>query len=128
MRKTVSDQDSSLCLFSVGDSCLGKLSVGVDNVVICPANCPVANASVLWCLNQTGAQIPPWYVCLESRSGEQGEIQGSPSSIIYVSETGELIVEQIPIEAVIHTTCTYVLGNDSICDPVSFEMTQKLGN
>ena len=109
----------SLPRSSTGDDCLGKLSIGVDNVVVCPANCSVANASVLWCLNPPGQ-------CWRSKSGETVEYFDSTTDLD-VNEMGELIVSRIPSGKVVNTNCTYLLGNDTICDPVSFEMTQKIG-
>ena len=102
-----------------GDSCLGKLSVGVENVVVCPATCSVANASVLWCLS------PP-DVCLESEHGEE-VYYADISFYVYVDETDNLIVSRIPSNENINTTCTYQLESGPICEPVSFEMTQRIG-
>ena len=105
-----------------GDDCLGTLSVGVDNVVVCPVNCSVANASVLWCLDSPQTTE----MCLDSKSGEQVEDTGS-SQVVYVNEFGELIVRQIPQDQVVSTTCSYLLGNQSVCDEVTFQMTQNIG-
>ena len=99
-----------------GDSCLGRLSVGVENVVVCPVNCSVANASVQWCLSPPGE-------CLESMNGKVVEYENSFS----VNSSGELIVRELPTNSIVNTTCTYLLGNESICGPVSFNMTQKIG-
>ena len=100
-----------------GDLCLGKLSVGVENVVKCPANCSAPNASVLWCLNPPG-------ICLDSKHGER--FVGSAIRL-YVNETGEMIVEEIPSTATVVTNCTYQLESVPVCEPVSFEMTQRIG-
>ena len=91
-------------------------------MVVCPANCSVANASVLWCLDSSETNE----LCLESKSGEQ--VEGTDSSLdLYVNEMGELIVRKIPTDKVVNTTCSYLLGNKSVCDEASFQMTQNIG-